>query len=214
MACNEWNEQWVARLYDELDPDEDRALSTHLADCDACRATLDELERSRLLLGRTSPYVPAGPRVIVLGRPRGRRAAWNFAYGVAAAWVVFVAGAWVGTQWLGSAPADAGVDAVLATSAAERAALENRIGELEARLTEVASSERVGDATAAPVTREEHRAALAKLEREIERQRARDMEFVMGEMSAVEFRAAKWVDETREGVRLVAMQNDPNLSQR
>ena len=40
------------------------------------------------------------------------------------------------------------------------------------------------------------------------------MEFLIGEMNAVEFRAAQWVDETREGVRLVAMQNDPNLSQR
>jgi hypothetical protein len=219
MACKQWNEQWIARLYDELDPEEDRLLSTHLEACNECRRTLSELEQSRQSLGAASPYVPVNRRVIVLEPGGKRQAVWHLVYSLAAALVVFVVGAWVGGNLLTTGGQEsAQLEGLLAAHAEQRVAFENRIGELEATLTAVASrprpAEQLPTATEAMVTRDEYAIGLEELQHNMQRQRIRDMEFLIGEMNAVEFRAAQWVDETREGVRLVAMQNDPNLSQR
>ena len=40
------------------------------------------------------------------------------------------------------------------------------------------------------------------------------MEFLLGEMTAVEWRAGRWVDETREAVQLAFMQSDPRFNER
>jgi anti-sigma factor RsiW len=217
MPCNEWNDQWIAKLWDELDPAEAETLERHLEGCADCRTTLAELDESRSLVRAASPAVPSGPRVILLEtRPR-RRPVWTYVSGVAAAVLLFVLGAWVGVQQL----APRGVDreqlrslvaAELAADAAERQALEGRVGELEAALRDADESRDHSVPQVAAVSREEYETGLRDLEQQMRVERMRDMEFMLGEMNAVELRAARWVDETREGLQMVAMQS--NLSQR
>jgi hypothetical protein len=218
MTCKRWNDEWVAKLYDELDPEEAQRLAGHLDECDECRQTLDELDQSRQMLQASSPYVPASPRVIVL-RPSGIRPLWAFASGLAAALLVFAVGLWMAQGMIPSpaTPDEAAQQARLATEAEARAALESRVDLLEQALTRSDDSSRQlppSDTLQAMITRDEFEHGLQSLKRKVDVSRARDMEFVLGEMTAVEWRAGKWVDETREAVRLVALQQDPRLSER
>jgi len=220
MPCNEWNEQWVAKLYDELDPEEDRLLTRHLESCEECRHTLDELGQSRELLQASSPYVPASPKVVVL-RPRGlRQPLWAFASGLAAALLVFAVGLGVGYKALSAAPSDEipQLQARIVSDAEARSALEARIDALEAQLVQQASATPVEttppEAMQAMVSRDQFEDGLRRLEERVNYDRVRDMEFLMGEMTAVEWRAGKWVDETREAVQLAFMQSDPRFNER
>jgi len=220
MPCNEWNEQWVAKLYDELDPEEDRRLARHLEGCEDCRRALDELGQSRELLQASSPYVPASPHVVVL-RPSGlRQPLWAFASGLAAALLVFAVGLGVGYKALSAEPnAEVPQAQARITSDAEaRSALEARIGALEAQLIQQASATPAEttppEAVQAMVSRDQFEDGLRQLEKRVNFERARDMEFLLGEMTAVEWRAGKWVDETREAVQLAFLQSDPRFNER
>ena len=55
---------------------------------------------------------------------------------------------------------------------------------------------------------------VQQIEARINQERERDMEFLLGEMTAVEWRAGRWVDETREAVQLAFMQSDPRFNER
>jgi len=220
MPCNELNEQWVAKLYDELDPEEDRRLARHLEGCEDCRRALDELGQSRELLQASSPYVPASPHVVVL-RPSGlRQPLWAFASGLAAALLVFAVGLGVGYKALSAEPnAEVPQAQARITSDAEaRSALEARIGALEAQLIQQASATPAEttppEAVQAMVSRDQFEDGLRQLEKRVNFERARDMEFLLGEMTAVEWRAGKWVDETREAVQLAFLQSDPRFNER
>ena len=218
MSCNAWNDQWVARLYDELDPDEERSLSRHLAGCESCRDTLEELERSRTLLRESVPIVPTAPRAVVLRASPVGRPVWAFAAGLAAALAIFAVGAWSGIGTSASSdPAAVEVDTRLAADRTARETLERRIGMLEAELARrSAAQESWPGATRAAqcVTADELAQGLTRLEQRVKYDRLEDVEFLLGEMHAVERRAAGWVDDTREAVRLVALSNDPRLSER
>jgi anti-sigma factor RsiW len=219
MPCNEWNEHWVAKLYDELEPEEERQLTRHLESCGECRRALDELQHSRELLQASSPYVPASPRVVVL-RPSGlRQPLWAFAAGLAAALLVFVVGLGVGYAALTGEPSDAvpQLQAQLASDAEARSALEARIDSLEAQLIQQASAATETtppEAMQAMVSRDQFEDGLRQLEQRVNYERVRDMEFLLGEMTAVEWRAGKWVDETREAVQLAFLQSDPRFNER
>ena len=205
MPCKEWNEQWVAKLYDELGPEEDRRMTRHLESCEDCRRAIDELGQSREMLKASSPYVPASPRVVVL-RPSGlRQPLWAFASGLAAALLVFAVGLGVGYQALSGEPND------------EVPQLEARIDALEAQLIQQATSAKETappETLQAAVTRDQFEDGLRRLEQRVNFERARDMEFLLGEMTAVEWRAGKWVDETREAVQLAFLQSDPRFNER
>ena len=99
VSCKHWKNDWVAHMYGELEPAEERELARHLVICTACRETLDGLETSRQLLQDGAPHVPAAPRVVVL-QPRW---SWSpirsFAAGVACAILVFGLGLFAG-PWL------------------------------------------------------------------------------------------------------------------
>ncbi len=220
MPCNEWNEQWVAKLYAELDPEEDRLLTRHLESCEECRHALDELGQSRELLQASSPYVPASPKVVVL-RPSGlRQPVWAFASGLAAALLVFAVGLGVGYNALSAAPSDElpQLQARIVSDAEARSALEARIDALEAQLVQQASATPVEttppEAMQAMVSQDQLDDGLRRLEERVNYDRVRDMEFLMGEMTAVEWRAGKWVDETREAVQLAFLQSDPRFNER
>ena len=45
MPCTQWNERLIERLYGEIAPEDDRAVSAHLDTCADCRSTLREFER-------------------------------------------------------------------------------------------------------------------------------------------------------------------------
>jgi len=220
MSCNEWNEQWVARLYGELDAGEERRLDQHVAGCAACSAKLEELERTRVLLREGTPAVPPAPRAVVLRSSAWRHPAWGFAAGLAAALVVFAAGTFAGMTTLRRPVADVGAgETRSAEDAAQRAALEQRVVSLEAELVRLASA-REAQSTTLPASAErcaspeDLAAGLAKLEEQVRYDRQIDVEYLLGQMQSVERRAAGWVDETREAVRLVALSSDPRLNER
>ena len=219
MPCNEWNEQWVAKLYDELDPEEDRRMTRHLESCEDCRRAIDELGRSREMLKASSPYVPASPRVVAL-RPSGlRQPLWAFASGLAAALLVFAVGLGVGYQALSGKPNDEvpQLQARISSDAEARSALEARIDALEAQLIQQATSAKETappETLQAVVTRDQFEDGLRRLEQRVNFERARDMEFLLGEMTAVEWRAGKWVDESREAVLLAFLLSDPRFNER
>ena len=70
------------------------------------------------------------------------------------------------------------------------------------------------EAMQAMVSRDQFEDGLRRLEERVNYDRVRDMEFLMGEMTAVEWRAGKWVDETREAVQLAFLQSDPRFNER
>jgi len=222
MSCNEWNEQWVARLYGELDADEERRLERHAASCAACSAELEALGRARALLQEGMPTVPLAPRAVVLRSSTWRHPAWGFAAGLAAALVVFAAGVFAGVTALGRQGAtDHGLGQARTETqqdAAQRAALEQRMVTLEAELVRLTSAREAQTTLPASAERcaspEDLAAGLAKLEQQVRYDRMTDVDYLLGEMQSVERRAAGWVDETREAVRLVALTSDPRLNER
>src|SRR5258705_12500490 len=66
MSCTTWNESLTGRLYGEIPPEDDAALSAHLESCADCRLTLDEFQRVRTRLREDEPATPRTPRVVVL----------------------------------------------------------------------------------------------------------------------------------------------------
>jgi anti-sigma factor RsiW len=220
MPCNEWKEQWVARLYDELEPEEERQLTRHLESCGECRRALDELEQSRALLQASSPHVPASTRVVVL-RPSGfRLPLWAFASGLAAAMLVFAVGLGVGYSVISPGQDDVvpQLRAEIASNAEARSQLVARIDALEAQLVRHSTAEMEQapptETLQAMVSRDQFEDGLRQLEQRVNYERARDMEFLLGEMTAVEWRAGKWVNETREAVQLAFLHNDPRFNER
>jgi len=224
MACEHWNPVWVARLYDELDPEEERRASEHVARCADCRKTLEQLAASRRMLHDSAPDVPAAPRVVVLPPTRSTQPGWAFAAGIGLAASLFVGG-WL----LGVGGGTAAVDGAAATGIATveelrsrpthdemQEALEAQRRSFEIQLTELrrAVTAPEPEVLAASMTPDQLDAALRRLERKITLERARDFEFLVGEIAATERRAGTWVDETRNALRYVALQSDGRLSER
>src|SRR6185295_4966443 len=73
MACTQWTNSLIERLYGEIGASDAEALATHLDSCAECRLTLDELRRVRTVLRDDQVAPPAPSRVVVLrSRPRLR----------------------------------------------------------------------------------------------------------------------------------------------
>lgn len=207
MACKNWNEEWVAHLYGELDEAEERRLTEHLAGCPQCRETLDQLEASRSMLRELSPPEFAAPRVVVLPPQRPRRPIWAFAAGLACASVLFAVGVMTGQFYKApTTPAELAsrpltIDDLKEFSERQQA-LETRFASLEGSLPQDG------------MTRPQVEAALREMQRRLELEQARNTRFLLEEIDATEFRAGRWVDETRQAIQLVALQNDPRFSER
>jgi len=227
MACEHWNPEWVARLYDELDPQEEQRAAEHVAGCADCRTTLEQLAASRRTLYDSAPEIPAAPRVVVLPPKRSAHPAWAFAAGIGLAASLFVGGWLVGVR--GVTPAVDGMDGAAASEVAAVEALRSRPthGEMQAaleaqqkwfeeQLAEVrqSASRPEPQVLAASMTPDQLDDAMRRLERKITLERARDFEFLVGEIAATERRAGTWVDETRNALRYVALQSDGRLSER
>jgi hypothetical protein len=215
MACREWKDEWVAKLYDELDPLDEPVVSEHLAQCPACRATLDELAAVRSTLSTCAANEPAtiAPRVLVL-RSRRMHPAWGLGAGLAASLLVFASGLYVGGRLPEPGRTVLPVGAVLTRD--DLAAIETRIRSLEHRASTSDATLQTAQRELPPntVTDLELRAEMDRLARRMRGERALDMEFLLDELSATEWRTGKWIDETREAVRYVALRDDERLTER
>ena len=198
MSCKQWNDEWVARLYGELDPAEDRRLTEHLEACQACSDTLEELGSTREMLSHSAPQVPAAPRVVML-QPKRRflQPVWSFAAGVACAALIFVAGLVAAPRLVGSP-----------SSAVVPAAVEQRLASLERARAE---QRQLGETL---LTRREMEQRIDSLTRDFEVTRARDVTFLMEEMAAVEMRTGSRIKTNRNAVRFALLASNPNLSER
>jgi hypothetical protein len=227
MPCEQWNHEWIAHLYGELDPDAQRRLDEHREGCAECRATLDELAASSRLLREAAPAVPFAPRVVVLRPGVTRQPLWTFAAGAACALLLIAAGVFAGTQLgRGSTPESvARIEQSPEPTVAERTvsraefeqviqaqqrSFETRLVELEARYATEASAD-----TAPPtLTRGDLEDELTRLERWVEVKRAADFEFLLEEIAATEVRTATWIGENREALNYFALKTDPRVSER
>jgi hypothetical protein len=189
MGCKHWKNDWVARLYDELEPDEERRLVAHLEDCAECRATLEGLNSSRELLEEGAPRVPATPRVVVLQSRWSWPSLGAFAAGAACAALVF------GLGWF--------------RGPAQNETLELLKNDLFAMTERVRQLEGNRDVTPAAMRKE-----LDNLERRLTRERVRDLEQVVLSFTAAERRTGNWMDQTDNRLVLLALRQDPSLRER
>jgi len=221
MPCPQWNDDWIAHLYDELDPRDTAVLRQHLAVCAECTRELESLAACRAWIGRNAPGVPASPRVILVGAGRARRSWFSFAGGLAAASLLFAAGVLaaplVRDGRSGVVPA-AGADLVTLDRfeealARHSASVESRLDKYDAALTHTVQPPGRQDQTW--VTRQyfeqETADLLQRFEREkadlvqrMERSRARDMQMVYDELEATEARA----------MLAYVLRNDPRFSEK
>jgi hypothetical protein len=214
MGCRNWNDEWVADLYDELDADERLRLHEHLAECTACRATLDGLAETRRELRENAGEVPLAPRVVLVPARAARPPVWAFAAGLAFALLLFAGGIFAGRQIQrvsGEPPAPS------LTMADVQAALNAQRSEFDDRLAQMEASWKSGpDSLSAPVsvTRGEVDTELADLRRRIELDRARDFEFLLAEINATEARAGSWNNEIRQALQLVMLSGNPGITDR
>jgi len=214
MTCKDWNEDWVAHLYSELDPEQERTLAAHLDRCASCRATLDELSSVRRTLREAAPVVPSAPRVVVLGA-RGRRPPWLLAASLAAAVLLVGAALVAWPRWTEPAPSSGTADLRPAEDADREtiARMEATIRALEERLARLETKPPRETLVSPAVSKQELALALDHLTRRFDRERARDLESVVQALTAAELRTGSRLDQTREAVHLLALRQDPRFTE-
>lgn len=208
MACKHWKDGWVAHLYDELEPAQERELVEHLECCAACRETLDGLQLSRQLLQEAAPHVPAAPRVVVLQPRRSWSPTWSFAAGAACAVVVFGLGLLAGPRLLddGARPERvAAREPVRAVKPRAMPATQTTLREFGERLGQLEDSPQL--------TPLELRKELDNLERRLKRERIRDLEQMLRSFAASEMRTGSWMDRTDNRLAMLALSQDPRFSE-
>ncbi len=223
MPCTQWNDEWVAHLYGEVEPAERQAIDRHLAGCAACRATLSELQSSRDSLRGAAPEIAVEPRVLVLRPPPLASRGWAFAAGAACALLLFGAGFVAGPRWTnrtnsaGSGPPQGGIEDAVAARAAEAALpadftpvrdLRDALDTLEQRLTRI-EGRNEGD----PAVTQQCREAVGELERRVNRERARDLEYVVRSLTASELRTGTWMDQAHEALTLLALRHETSVDE-
>jgi len=204
MDCPRWNDEWIAHLYGELDPAEERSLTAHLGECPACRGEIERLGATRLLLHASSDPNPAPSRVMVLSTTRRMRPVLAFAAGVASAAALFLAGSFAGS--VHREPQPPAVDTAEAT-------LLDTIGEQSRRLEQLEHAVRDPRPVAsdpALLTRDDFRQSLDQLENRWQEERARELEFLVRSISVAQAR----VDETQEALQVLAIRDDPRYRER
>ncbi len=216
MSCTAWNEKLTEKLYDEIDPDNDEALTAHLATCGACRSTLEQFSRVRALLRQDELELPRVPRVVVL-RDRSRLRPALLAASILGA--AILAGTGAGAGYALGRGHTSGQPAVGSTpSTAETEQLVQR--EIDRRLAAIESSraaaspakpaDAAADRTVEPaVTSAALRAELAKLERKVNGARAADMDYVLDQIAASEVRVGSRIGKTNDALRTVALAANP-----
>jgi Putative zinc-finger len=216
MSCKTWQESLTEKLYGEIGDEDDARLTVHLESCANCRDSLDAFQRVRSLMREDDNDVRRVPRVVVL------RDRFRFRPALMAASLlgtVVLAGLGAGAGYAlgsGRAPASDGSTQVqAAASVAElvRREVDRRMAALPAPQTDVARS-KAGDtvatpATERPVNASEFRAELAKFERRLNGTRTADLDYVLDQIAASEFRVGTRLGKTNQALRSVALANSP-----
>jgi len=190
MPCKQWNEEWVAHLYGEVTDEEKRTIERHLAECPACRSTMQELATSRLALAESASPVPRAPRVVVLRPRRAWSPYWAFATGVAAAALVFFFGTLFGSPGARS--------------------LESRIAQLEA--APAATPARHDEDQI--MTRAQFDEEMQRISLRQRRERAQELDYLVRYLNASEQRTGTFMDQTQEALTYLALRGDPRVSER
>jgi hypothetical protein len=215
MSCTTWNDSLTERLYGEITPEADAALDAHLATCAECRSTLDAFESVRARLREDEPLTPRVPRVVVLrSRPRFRPAL--MAASLLSAAVLAGTGAGLGyALGRGDAPATPSVatahptEPSVSTEEAVRLEVDRRLAAWEASHGKTAAG--TGATTAAGsaddplVSASALRSEFAKFERRLNGARASDLDYVLDEIAAAEYRVGSRLGKTNDALRTVAL---------
>jgi len=223
MTCTAWQENVVERLYGEIGKDTDAALSAHLETCASCRESLAEFQRVRSLMAEDEPGVPRVPRVVVLRDRSGFRPALLAASLLGTA---LLAGAGAGAGYalgLGHAsasaalPAGGPVAAGVSTEELVRREVDRRMAALQASQPHVAGATTSESNPAASadhaVNASELRAEFAKFERRLNGARAADLDYVLDQIAASEFRVGTRLGKTNQALRTVALANTPYVNE-
>ena len=192
MACTRWNDDWIAVLYEELDTSETETVRRHLATCEDCRSTLDALEASRTLLRESAPAIPFSPRVVLLDSRR-RHPFWTFAGGMAAAAALFLVAL---TVFPG-----------LTADDASREALEARLARIEQQNAELL------EAGNTQVTREEFQQRVKDVVQQVNVERAKDFEFLLGEIAATEWRTGNHIRNNNDVLLQTMLAGNPRFTE-
>lgn len=227
MDCKQWNEVWVAYLYDECPAEERDEIEAHLAECDACREQMDSLSVTRRTLGSTASEIAAPPRVIVLpAAPPRTASAWSFAGGFAAAAAVFAIGILFGMTYFSSERVvianEGAVDLSdpAATSrfgpTSEIRQIRNDYRMLDDRLGRIESSwpESQDDTLPALATMERVQMAVGNLHQQFDVSRAQDLQFVFEWILATDQESRLRDARTLQVLGVVHAENNPNVRQR
>ncbi len=213
MSCSTWNYDWVAHLYGELPVDEEQELLRHLEACSVCRQTMDDLAEARRLLAG-APAVPEVSWARAAAAPAWSwRTVGAFAAGVVCAALCFGMGL-VGANYLGT-PTETLPTATIVppvpvepvVSAEEIEQMRHTVQALTARLAAVEDDD-------SPVTLTDIQREISAAEKRFNRERGRDLEYLMQTMTASELRTASWKDRTNEALQLIALRQDPRFSER
>ncbi len=215
MNCTPWHESLTGRLYGEIGAEEDAALTAHLGTCAACRKTLEEFESVRTLLREDERDTPRVPRVIVLQR-RARFRPALLAASILGAVVLAGAGAGAGyALGLGRSPAPAAIAA--ATPVTPQASTEDLVRrEVDRRLASLQESRSITAAEPPgerPVKASDLHAEFAKFERRLNTARATDLDYVLDQIAASEFRVGTRLGKTNQALRTVALANTPYVDE-
>jgi hypothetical protein len=210
MACNEWKDQLLDKLYGELEGQARLELERHLSDCDPCRLELAALDRTRQSLAEGAPAVPEPPRVVLLGQPSGR-SWWRrsggfrmFAAGFAAATVLLAAGIAAGIAWSSGGRLDTGTppDLTAEIELVDRLQLDEALDARDARIMSMID-QRSGQV----------QASLAEFGSAIEARRKEDLRLVLGELITTEMWTGKAIHENRESLRHLTLAGQPGVTQ-
>jgi hypothetical protein len=202
-------------LYGENEVAEDAALTAHLQTCASCRNTLGDFESVRTLLLEDQKDTPRVPRVVVLQRRPAFRPALLAASLLGAA---VLAGAGAGAGYalgLGRSPTPAAVAsaAPVANQASTEELVRREVDRRLAALQEPRSVSAVQPSGEQPVKPSELRAEFAKFERRLNTARATDLDYVLDQVAASEFRVGTRLGKTNQALRSVALASNPHVDE-
>ena len=227
MTCTTWQDRLIERLYGEIGKDADAALSAHLETCASCRETLDGFHRLRTLMAEDERDIPRVPRVVVL-RDRFKFRPALLAASLLGTVVLAGAGAGAGyalglghvpagppaTSPAPTLPAASPVATGVSTEELVRREVDRRIAALQASQMHAAVSKPADPGSADhAVNASELRAEFAKFERRLNGTRAADLDYVLDQIAASEFRVGTRLGKTNQALRSVALANTPYVNE-
>jgi hypothetical protein len=223
MGCTSWNERLTERLYGEISAEAGAALDVHLATCASCRSRLDDFQRVRTVLRADEPFAPVAPRVVVL-RDRSRLRPLLLAASVAGAAMLAGAGAGLGYAMGRTQAPPAAIVATSqpetangATDEAVRREVDRRFAAWEASRNNPAAPNGPATTLAATgdplVSASALRAEFAKFERRLNGARASDLDYMLGQIAASEYRVGSRLGKTNDALRTVALASNPYVNE-